>query len=357
MNLNQKEIERYKRHLTLPNFGSEGQLLLKKSKVLLVGLGGLGSPVGLYLAAAGVGTLGLIDFDQVDISNLQRQVLYNEEDVGKSKSELAGEKLKKINSCIEFKIHSQRLDEENILEIIKDYDLVVDGSDNFATRFLVNDACVNLSKPFLHGSVHRFSGQIGLFLTSDKAPCLRCLYPYPPEEVMNCSEAGVLGTVTGIIGTLMASEVVKFLSGVGKSISGNLLVFDALDSKLEKYSLEKDTSCPICSDNPTIKNLRAESLNCSLIPSITFDQIEDDAFLLDVRETFEFENFNVGGLHIPLGELENRLGELDKDKTTIVVCHLGQRSLVACTILKNNNFSSFYNLEGGIAALSLDRQN
>jgi adenylyltransferase/sulfurtransferase len=351
-------LDRYKRHLLLPEFGEIGQKRLLNSKVLLVGLGGLGSPTALYLAAAGVGTLGLADFDEVDLSNLQRQVLFGEEDIGKSKSKIAGEKLAKINSSIELKVISKRLDEKNIKEIIKDFDLIIDGSDNFTTRFLVNDACVFLRKPFLHGSVHKFSGQIGLFLADENAPCLRCLYPAPPTEgVTNCSESGVLGTVTGMIGTVMASEAVKFLTGVGKNISGGLLVFDALDTKLEKYSLKQDEYCPICSENPSIKNLSPETIDCSLVPSINFEQIEKDSFLLDVREKMEFDDFNIGGHHIPLGELPERLDELDREKTIVVVCYAGHRSMVACAMLKKHNFKLIYNLKDGIAALGRDRHN
>jgi len=351
------EQERYKRHLLLKEFGSRGQECLKNSKVLLVGLGGLGSPTALYLAAAGVGTLGLADFDKVDLSNLQRQVLYNEEDVGKSKSQIAGEKLSKINSSIELKIISERLDESNIIKVIRDYDLVIDGSDNFTTRFLVNDACVFNNIPFLHGSVHKFSGQIGLFLTEKNAPCLRCLYPFPPTEgVANCAETGVLGSVTGIIGTVMANEAIKFLSGVGKSISGNLLVFNALETTLEKYFLAKDETCPVCSENASIKSLKPEKVDCSFISPITLEEIKSDYVLVDVREKHEFDYFNIGGLHIPLGDLENRLEELDKEKSIVAICQIGQRSMVACTILKKNNFKSVYNLEGGIAALGRDRQ-
>ncbi|TDJ09540.1 MAG: molybdopterin-synthase adenylyltransferase MoeB [Deltaproteobacteria bacterium] len=352
------EQERYKRHILLPEFGEKGQLSLLNSKVLLVGLGGLGSPTALYLAAAGVGTLGLADFDKVDLSNLQRQVLFSEEDIGKNKSIIAKEKLSKINSTIVLKVISERLDENNILDVIKDYDLVIDGSDNFTTRFLVNDACVFLKKPFLHGSVHKFSGQVGLFLAGANAPCLRCLYPAPPTEgVTNCSQSGVLGTVTGMIGILMASEAVKFISGVGKNISGSLLVFDALETKLEKYSLMKDEFCPICSENPSIKNLIPEAIDCSLVPSINFEQIEKNSFLLDVREKIEFDDFNIGGHHIPLGELPQRMGELDKEKTIVVVCHSGHRSMVACTILKKHNFDLIYNLKDGIAALGRDGHN
>ncbi|RLA64086.1 MAG: molybdenum cofactor biosynthesis protein MoeB [Epsilonproteobacteria bacterium] len=347
MTFNEHEKKRYKRHLLLLEFGAKGQECLKNSKVLLVGLGGLGSPIALYLAAAGVGTLGLADFDKVDLSNLQRQVLFNEDDIGKSKATTAEKKLSKINSTIELKIILERLDASNIQNIIKDFDLVIDGSDNFATRFLVNDACVFLKRPFLHGSVHKFSGQIGLFLADEKAPCLRCLYPAPPTEgVGNCSEVGVLGTMTGMIGTLMASEAIKFLTSVGKNISGNLLVYNALETSLDKYSLARDESCPICSEHASIKNLRSETL----VPSITREKIEKDFVIIDVRDKYEFEAFNIGGVHIPLYELESRLSELDKEKTIVALCQLGQRSMSACAILKQNNFNSVYHLEGGLDA-------
>ena len=367
--LSQAEVHRYSRHLLLPEIGIEGQEKLKSSRVLLIGAGGLGSPLALYLAGAGVGTIGLVDYDTVDVSNLHRQVLYGENSVGKSKLNEAAERLRDLNSHVNIELHEVQLTSSNALEIFQHYDIVADGTDNFPTRYLTNDACVLLGIPNVHGSIFKFDGQVSVFGAKD-GPCYRCLYaePPPPGLVPSCAEGGVLGVLPGVIGTLQATEVLKVLLGIGQPLIGRLLTYDALSMRFRELRLQKNPDCPICGDHPTIHALIDYEQFCGIrakdnvVQSLASDDIsvEDyaawktnhDHFLLDVREPHEFQIAQIGGQLIPLGELPNRLGQLPRDREIIVHCKMGGRSRQAVDLLHQAGFTQVKNLAGGIIAWS-----
>ena len=363
------EVRRYSRHLIMPEVGVEGQRKIKAAKVLCVGAGGLGSPAALYLAAAGVGTLGLIDFDTVDFSNLQRQVLYSTSDVGRPKLQAAQDRLQGLNPNIKVIKHETMLNSGNALEIFKDYDIIVDGADNFPTRYLTNDACVLLGKPNVYGSIFRFDGQVSIFATKE-GPCYRCLYPEPPPPglVPSCAEGGVLGVLPGVVGTIQATEAIKLIIGQGDPLVGRLLLFDALQMKFRTLTLRKDPECPICGDNPTVKALIDYEVFCGITPAVKaadkgtlaaeFETNVDtlkgrlskgDVFLLDVREPREWDIARIEGAKlIPLGELPKRLSEVPRDQDVIVQCKTGVRSAKAVNLLREQGFTRVKNLKGGI---------
>jgi len=368
MALTKEQISRYSRHLIMPEVGVEGQEKLASSSVLCIGAGGLGSPLALYLAAAGVGKLGIVDFDVVDFSNLQRQIIHSEANVGRLKVESAKERLLEINSDIEIETYNVMLSSENAMDIIKDYDLVVDGTDNFATRYLVNDACVLLGKPNVYGSIFRFEGQVSVFDAS-RGPCYRCLYPEPPPPGMvpSCAEGGVLGILPGIVGTLQAAEAIKLLLGKGTPLIGKLLFIDVLNTEITELKLKKDPDCPVCGENPTIKELidyqefcgvgRGQEAEAESEPEleISVEELHEmlkngkDVVLLDVREPTEWEIVRLDGARlIPLGELPRRANELDTADEIVVHCHHGGRSLEATRFLRNLGFKKVRNLRGGI---------
>jgi molybdopterin/thiamine biosynthesis adenylyltransferase/rhodanese-related sulfurtransferase/molybdopterin converting factor small subunit len=369
--LSPAEIRHYSRHLIMPEVGTTGQRKLKAAKVLTVGAGGLGSPLGLYLAAAGVGTLGLVDFDVVDESNLHRQVLFGRSSVGRPKIQAATERLRDLNPHIKIVPHEMRLDSGNALELFKDYDIIVDGTDNFPTRYLVNDACVLLGKPNVYGSIFRFEGQVSIFWGAE-GPCYRCLFaePPPPGLVPSCAEGGVLGVLPGIIGSLQANEVIKLIVGAGDPLIGRLLLFDALKMRFRELKLHKDPRCPICSENPTQHELIDYEQFCGIGPpeeatvegfDISVQELKrrmDEGrplTLLDVRNPQEYEIARIpGAVLIPLHELQDRLGELDTAASLVVHCHHGPRSTQAVHFLRRMGFSRAVNLAGGIDAWSLD---
>jgi adenylyltransferase/sulfurtransferase len=370
--LSQDEILRYSRHLILPEVGMEGQQKLKAAKVLLVGTGGLGAPLGLYLAAAGVGRIGLVDFDVVDFSNLQRQVIHFTKDVGRPKIESAAEKMQAINPHLEIVKHEVALTSENALDIIKDYDMVVDGTDNFPTRYLVNDACVLTGKPNVYGSIFRFEGQATVF-AYEGGPCYRCLYPEPPPPglVPSCAEGGVLGILPGTIGLIQATEAVKLILDIGEPLVGRLLLYDALAMRFRELKLRKNPECPICGEHPTITKLIDYHQFCG-VPretpkqeaKLTEDEIEvtevkakfdngDKFTLLDVREPHEYQIANIpGAILIPLGEVGRRLNELDPNSEIVIHCKSGMRSARACGVLKAAGFAHVQNMKGGLLAWS-----
>jgi adenylyltransferase/sulfurtransferase len=369
--LSQAEIRHYSRHLIMPEVGTTGQRKLKAAKVLTIGAGGLGSPLGLYLAAAGVGTLGLVDFDVVDESNLHRQVLFGRSSVGRPKIQAAAERLRDVNPHITIVPHEMRLDSSNALDLFKDYDVIVDGTDNFPTRYLVNDACVLLGKPNVYGSIFRFEGQVSIFWGA-KGPCYRCLFPEPPPPglVPSCAEGGVLGVLPGIIGSLQANEVIKLIVGAGDPLIGRLVLFDALKMRFRELKLHKDPRCPICSENPAQRELIDYQQFCGIGPEhetmeegfdITPEELKrriDEGrplTILDVRNPQEWEIARIpGAVLIPLHELQDRLGELDPAASIVVHCHHGPRSTNAVHFLRRMGFSRAVNLAGGIDAWSLD---
>ncbi len=368
--LSKAEILRYSRHLIMPEVGMDGQLKLKQAKVLCIGTGGLGAPLGLYLAAAGVGRIGLVDFDTVDFTNLQRQVLFGTSDVGRPKIAAAADHLRNLNPEIQIDTFETHLTSENALDILKDYDIVVDGTDNFPTRYLVNDACVILGKPNVYGSIFRFEGQITIFGAPD-GPCYRCLYPEPPPPglVPSCAEGGVLGVLPGIVGTIQAAETLKLIIGKGQSLAGRLLLFDALAMKFRELKLRKNPECPVCGDHPTITKLIDYEEFCGIrgeeaampdlnVPDITPTELKarldrgDDIYILDVREPHEYQICNIGGHLIPLGELARRAAELDSSKEIVAHCRSGKRSAEAVDFLRKAGFRKISNLKGGILAWS-----
>ncbi|MGD0775582.1 MAG: molybdopterin-synthase adenylyltransferase MoeB [Candidatus Solibacter sp.] len=372
MTLSKDEILRYSRHLIVPEVGMEGQLKLKAAKVLLVGTGGLGAPLGLYLAAAGVGRIGLVDFDVVDFTNLQRQVIHFTKDVGRHKIDSAAEKMQALNPNVEIVKHEVALSSENALGIIKDYDLVVDGTDNFPTRYLVNDACVLLGKPNVYGSIFRFEGQATVF-AYEGGPCYRCLYPEPPPPglVPSCAEGGVLGILPGTIGLIQATEAVKLILGIGEPLVGRLLLYDALGMRFRELKLRKNPECPICGDHRTITRLIDYHQFCGVPQQppkqeskVTEGEIEvtevkekldrgDSFFLIDVREPHEYQICNIPAAKlIPLGEIGRRLGELDPEADIVIHCKSGMRSARACGVLKAAGFKHVRNMKGGILAWS-----
>jgi sulfur-carrier protein adenylyltransferase/sulfurtransferase len=368
--LSNEEILRYSRHLIMPEVGMEGQLKLKAAKVLLIGTGGLGAPLGLYLAAAGVGRLGLVDFDVVDFTNLQRQVTFGSADVGKAKTEAARERLSNLNPDIQIETFETKLTSENALELFKDFDIIVDGTDNFPTRYLVNDACILLGKPNVYGSIFRFEGQVTVFGMPD-GPCYRCLYPEPPPPglVPSCAEGGVLGVLPGIVGSIQAMETIKLILGRGDNLKGRLLLFDALAMKFRELKLRKNPNCPMCGEHRTINQLIDYYEFCGVrgeeapapelgVPEISPRELKsrldrgDDLFILDVREPHEYQICNLNGKLIPLGELPQRVHELDSSQEIVAHCRSGKRSAEAVDFLRKAGFRKISNLKGGILAWS-----
>ncbi len=361
-----QEFSRYSRHFILPEIQLEGQKKLKNAKVLVVGTGGLGSPVLLYLSAAGVGTIGLVDFDVVDESNLQRQVLFGTENLGKSKVKSAKERLEALNPFVNFICHEEALTSGNALQIIKNYDLVIDGTDNFATRYLVNDACVLLGKSNVYGSIFRFEGQASIFNFED-GPCYRCLYPEPPPAglVPSCAEGGVLGVLPGIIGCIQATEAIKIITGIGEPLKGRFLLYDALSMEFTEMRIRKNNNCVVCGKNPTVTELIDYQEFCGALPKVVSEEINeisvqelkaqlespDKPKLLDVREAYELEIAKIdGAIHIPQNEVEQRINELSPNENLIVFCRSGIRSAKVCKILEEENFNFVKSLRGGILA-------
>ncbi len=368
--LRPEQFDRYRRHLSLEEIGVEGQRMLLEGRVLLIGAGGLGCPLAQYLAAAGVGTLGIIDFDRVDSTNLQRQILYTTADVGKPKVEVARARIQAMNPDVEVRSHALALTSENALELFADYDVIVDGTDNFPTRYLSNDACVLLGKPNVHGSVFRFDGQATVF-DARHGPCYRCLYPEPPPpgSVPSCAEGGVLGVLPGLIALIQATETVKILAGIGEPLYGRLIQYDALRMEFSEFRLKKDPKCPVCGKRPTITELidyegfcglpheaEAEVTELSAASVNAMQRRGDEFLLLDVREPEEFMRSRIeGSTLIPLGELDERLAEIRewKDRPVVVHCHHGGRGVKACRMLSAAGFIRVANLAGGIEAWSL----
>jgi adenylyltransferase/sulfurtransferase len=367
--LSNEEIARYNRHLILPEVGMEGQTKLKQAKVAMIGAGGLGAPLGLYLAAAGVGRIGLVDFDVVDVSNLQRQVIHGTSDIGRKKLDSAADRMRGINPDIRIDKFDTGLMSENALEILRDYDIVVDGTDNFPTRYLVNDACVLLKKPNVYGSIFRFEGQATVFAYED-GPCYRCLYPEPPPPglVPSCAEGGVLGILPGIIGVVQATETVKIILGVGETLKGRLLLYDALGMRFRELKLRRDPDCPVCGDHPTVTKLIDYQEFCGIGPMSTqpandgvIDPVEvkqkqdrgENFVLIDVREPHEYQIARIPGAQlIPLGQLPARLNELDKNAEIVAHCKSGARSQRAVDFMKQSGFTNVRNMTGGILAWS-----
>jgi molybdopterin/thiamine biosynthesis adenylyltransferase/rhodanese-related sulfurtransferase len=368
--LSNEEIARYSRHLIMPEVALDGQKTLKQARVLTIGAGGLGSPLAMYLAAAGIGTIGIVDFDVVDESNLQRQIIHGTSDLGRPKLESAREKIEDINPNVKVETFGEPLSSENALEIFEDFDVIVDGTDNFPTRYLVNDASVLTGKPNVYGSIFRFEGQASVFY-AEEGPCYRCLYPEPPPPglVPSCAEGGVLGILPGAIGTIQATETVKLILGIGEPLIGRLLLYDALGMRFREMKLRKDPSCPVCGENPTVTELidyqefcgipqaNAQAQQADEVPEITVEELKenlDEISVLDVREPHEYEVANIGARLIPLGELPERIIELDRDETFAVHCKTGGRSARAVKLLKEAGFQNVYNVKGGITAWSED---
>jgi molybdopterin/thiamine biosynthesis adenylyltransferase/rhodanese-related sulfurtransferase len=370
--LSKEEVLRYSRHLIMPEVGMEGQLKLKAAKVLCIGTGGLGAPLGLYLAAAGVGRLGLVDFDSVDLTNLQRQILFSTTDVGRPKIEAAADRLRTMNPDIQIDAFETQLTSANALDIMKDYDIIVDGTDNFPTRYLVNDACVLLGKPNVYGSIFRFEGQATVF-GYPGGPCYRCLYPEPPPPglVPSCAEGGVLGVLPGIVGSIQAAETLKLIIGKGEPLVGRLLLFDALAMRFRELKLRKNPECPVCGEHPTVTKLIDYAEFCGIrgeeaaapqttVPEITARELKsrldrgDDLFILDVREPHEYQICNLGGHLIPLGDLSRRVSELDSSREIVAHCRSGKRSAEAVEFLRKAGFRKVLSLKGGILAWSDD---
>ncbi len=368
--LTEAELAHYSRHLLLPEIGVIGQKKLKSSSVLMIGAGGLGAPLAQYLTAAGVGTLGIVEYDVVEKSNLHRQILYSSDQVGRTKLECAEERLKALNPHIKINPHPVKLCAENALDIIRDYDLVVDGTDNFPTRYLINDACVLLGKPNVYASIYRFEGQLSIF-SSEFGPCYRCLYPEPPPQGMvpSCSEAGVLGVLPGIMGTLQANEVVKLILGIGVPAIGRLITFDALALKFNEFELRKNPSCVICSESATQKELVDYASFCGIEPpepdNVVLDPVEEitvnelhlamtseaGATLIDVRSKHDYENHHIdGAVHISLDDLSRQAATIDPMSMVICQCQMGKRSLTAARELKKLGFERVFSLQGGILA-------
>lgn len=372
--LTNEDMARYSRHLILPEVGMEGQQKLKAAKVLCVGTGGLGAPLALYLAAAGIGTLGLVDFDVVDESNLQRQVIHSTPDVGRPKIDSAAEKLQALNPRLNIVKHETMLTSQNALEIIRQYDIVADGTDNFPTRYLVNDACVLTGKPNSYASIFRFEGQASVFGAED-GPCYRCLYPEPPPPglVPSCAEGGVLGVLPGLLGVIQATEVIKLILGKGEPLIGRLMLVDALNMKFRELKLRKNPDCPVCGTNPTVTKLIDYQQFCGItppapvqngIPQMTVQELKrkldagEDFLLLDVREHYEFQIANLNGQLIPVGDLPNRVQELEKARQAgreiVVHCKSGGRSQKAAEFLQQQGFKDVSNVAGGILAWASD---
>jgi adenylyltransferase/sulfurtransferase len=362
------EVRRYSRHLIIPDVGMTGQKRLKNAKVLCVGAGGLGSPALLYLAAAGVGTLGIVDFDVVDESNLQRQVIHGQSDIGRSKAESARDSIREINPYVNVIVHQERLDSDNAMQIFADYDLIVDGTDNFATRYLVNDACVLLGKPYVWGSIYRFDGQASVFW-AEYGPCYRCLYPEPPPPGMvpSCAEGGVLGVLCASIGSIQVNEAIKLIAGIGEPLAGRLMIYDALEMTYRSVKVRKDPECPVCGKNPTVTELIDYEEFCGAVSeeaqeaaagsTITARQLKDmqdadeNIFLVDVREPNEYEIVSIpGSVLIPKGEFLSgaALERLPQDKRVVLHCKSGARSAECLAIVKNAGFSDAVHVGGGV---------
>jgi molybdopterin/thiamine biosynthesis adenylyltransferase/rhodanese-related sulfurtransferase len=368
--LSNEEILRYSRHLIMPEVGMEGQQKLKAAKVLCIGTGGLGSPLALYLTAAGVGTLGLVDFDVVDYTNLQRQIIHSTPDVGRPKLDSAAEKLRALNPYVDIRKFETRLTSANALEMFRDFDVIADGTDNFPTRYLVNDACVLTGKPNVYGSIFRFEGQASVFATKH-GPCYRCLYPEPPPPglVPSCAEGGVLGILPGLVGVIQATEAIKLILGAGEPLIGRLLMVDALAMSFRTLKLRKNPECPACGAHPTIKKLIDYEQFCGIPaagqaePTVNANDMTpeelkrrldagEDLFVLDVREPNEYQIANLGGYLIPLGDLPKRVNELDSSREIVAHCKMGGRSAKAVDFLRQAGFKKVRNLAGGINAWS-----
>jgi adenylyltransferase/sulfurtransferase len=365
--LSNDEILRYSRHLIMPEVGMEGQQKLKAARVLCIGAGGLGSPLALYLTAAGVGTLGMVDFDVVDYTNLQRQIIHSTADVGRKKLDSAGEKLKAINPFLNLRTFETKLTSDNALELFREFDIVADGTDNFPTRYLVNDACVLTGKPNVYGSIFRFEGQASVFAT-EHGPCYRCLYPEPPPPglVPSCAEGGVLGILPGLVGVIQATETIKLILGQGQPLIGRLLLVDALGMNFRELKLRKNPDCPVCGTHPTVTKLIDYNEFCGIrgeekpvgtgVPEIQVEELKrrldagDDIFVLDVREPHEYQICNIGGHLIPLGDLPKRVNELDTSREIVAHCRSGVRSAKAVNFLQQAGFKKVTNLAGGILA-------
>ena len=365
--LNKDEILRYSRHLIMPEVGMEGQQKLKAARVLCVGTGGLGSPLALYLGAAGVGTLGIVDFDVVDYTNLQRQIIHTTADVGRKKLDSAAEKLKAINPFLNIQRFETKLTSENALDLFRDFDIIADGTDNFPTRYLVNDACVLTGKPNVYGSIFRFEGQASVFAT-EEGPCYRCLYPEPPPPglVPSCAEGGVLGILPGLVGVIQATEVIKLILGKGEPLIGRLLLVDALGMKFRELKLRKNPDCPACGTHRTVTKLIDYNEFCGIRgeeKAVDATQSEmqveelkrrldagEDIFVLDVREPHEYQICNLGGHLIPLNDLPKRINELDSSQEIVAHCKMGGRSAKAVQFLREAGFKKVHNLAGGILA-------
>jgi adenylyltransferase/sulfurtransferase len=368
------EVRRYSRHLIIPDVGMTGQKRLKNAKVLCVGAGGLGSPALMYLAAAGVGTLGIVEFDTVDESNLQRQIIHGQKDIGRSKAESARDSVLEINPYVNVQLHEVRLDSTNVMEIFADYDLIVDGTDNFATRYLVNDACVLLSKPYVWGSIYRFDGQASVFW-AEYGPCYRCLYPEPPPPGMvpSCAEGGVLGVLCASIGSIQVTEAIKLLAGIGDPLVGRLMVYDALEMTYRQVKIHKDPQCAVCGENPTVTELIDYEAFCGSISDLAAeaakdstisvrdlksmldarDRGEDDFVLIDVREPGEYEIVQIpGSILIPKGDFMDgsALADLPTDKRIVLHCKVGGRSAEALAVVKGAGFSDAVHVGGGVLA-------
>ena len=364
------DLTRYSRHLILPEVGMEGQRKLKAARVLCVGTGGLGAPLAYYLAAAGIGTLGLVDFDVVDLSNLQRQIIHSTKDVGRKKLDSAEEKLIALNPALNVVKHDTMLSSANALEILSGYDIVADGTDNFPTRYLVNDACVLLGKPNAYGSIFRFEGQASVFAAKD-GPCYRCLYPEPPPPglVPSCAEGGVLGILPGLVGVIQATEVIKLILGKGQPLIGRLLLVDALDMRFRELKLRKNPECPVCGLNPTVTQLIDYQQFCGIapetkeektlkngIPQLSVKELKsridsgEEVFILDVREPYEYQIANIGGKLIPQNDVPQRLAEIDRDREIVVHCRSGVRSQRIAEFLQQSGYPKVVNLAGGILA-------
>jgi adenylyltransferase/sulfurtransferase len=370
MQLSNEEIRRYSRHLILPEVGLAGQKKICSTSVLCIGAGGLGSPIAMYLAAAGIGKLGIVDFDAVDFSNLQRQILHGTDDVGRPKTLSAKETIQRLNPGTEVVLHETRLTSENALDILRPYDIVVDGTDNFPTRYLTNDACVLLKKPNVYGSIFRFEGQASVFAPHLGGPCYRCLYPEPPPPGMvpSCAEGGVLGVLPGIIGTIQATEILKLALGKGTSLLGRLLLFNALDMKFRELKLRRDPQCPLCGEHPTITRLIDYETFCGVTPAPpTPAQLPDEVTVqdmkkaldnpalgirvIDVRDPDEYEIAHIDGVPLlPLGELPQRFTELDPNVQYYLHCKSGMRSLKAVKFLQEQGFKYVKSVKGGITA-------
>ncbi len=364
------DLSRYSRHLILPEVGMEGQRRLKAARVLCVGAGGLGSPLALYLAATGIGTLGLVDFDVVDASNLQRQIIHSTKDIGRKKLDSAEEKLLALNPALNVVKHETMLTSANALSILKDYDIVADGTDNFPTRYLVNDACVLLGKPNVYGSIFRFEGQASVFATQ-QGPCYRCLYPEPPPPglVPSCAEGGVLCILPGLVGVIQATEAIKLILGKGESLIGRLLLVDALNMRFRELKLRKNPECSVCGSNPTVTQLIDYQQFCGImpepkqeqavkngIPQLSVKELKrridsgEDVFILDVREPYEYQIANIGGKLIPQNDVPQRLAEIDRNREIVVQCRSGGRSQRIAELLAQSGYPMVVNLAGGILA-------